>query len=385
MDPDRKKLRIFMTSDDFCPAATGVGTHLQCIAPGLVERGHRVAVLTTIRPGEPTLENWEGVRVYRSRSVRTFGFYQSLAPEATIHRLMAENDTQIVHHHYLSLQLMRAERAARRLGLPQVYTYHMDAAHLTQPWPLRPLKPLASRLIVNYTNRFDLVIAPSLNLVKRIKAGGTRTDSRYISNPVVFGDTDGVQPAVRPGTFMVFFAGRLNAEKNIPLLLRGFAQLLQSHQGAWLWIAGKGDQRARLESQCAALGIGHRVSFLGFLDHALLAAHYAACDVFVLPSLVETQGLVAMEAMRFSKPVIVTAAIVSAEELVEHGVNGYIVDAYAPGELAARLSSLADDPALQSRMGLAGLRRCSAFVPEKVVSALEDSYYEVLERRKTVA
>ena len=48
-----------------------------------------------------------------------------------------------------------------------------------------------------------------------------------------------------------------------------------------------------------------------------LAPHYVGCDVFVLPSFVETQGLVALEAMHFGKPLLVSRVIVSATELVE--------------------------------------------------------------------
>jgi 1,2-diacylglycerol 3-alpha-glucosyltransferase len=154
--------------------------------------------------------------------------------------------------------------------------------------------------------------------------------------------------------------------------------VLDAGQDAGLWIAGAGRQRERLESLCLSLGISERVHFLGFLEHSQLVSYYVACDVFVLPSLVETQGLVAMEAMHFSRPIIVTRAIVSATELVEEGRNGFIVDPVDPKEMADRLLALAAEPLLRARLGQAGLERSATYAPDAVVRATEDVYRSAL-------
>jgi glycosyltransferase involved in cell wall biosynthesis len=92
----------------------------------------------------------------------------------------------------------------------------------------------------------------------------------------------------------------------------------------------------------------------------------------------ETQGLVVMEAMWFSRPVVVTRAIVSADELVAQGVNGYIVDPDSVADLTQRLTTLARDPALRASMGAASRVRADAYRPEPVVDALEASYRGIL-------
>lgn len=369
---------VCMLSDDFVPAATGVGTHVQRVSEDLARRGHKVSVITSHRPGEPRHEEWRGVQVYRTFTVKMFGFYQALPSQETIQRILVQNTVTLVHYHYLGFLLKRAEKVARVLRLPRVYTYHMTVDHLTQPWPMKPFRPWIAREIVKQCNRFDLIVAPSRDLVTAIRAQGIRTPVRYISNPVVFASADAIHPAERPAGFVVLYAGRLNPEKNVPLLLRAFRDLLPAVPDAALWIAGSGDQRARLEAMCQSLGIAQQVRFLGFIDHSELARYYAACDVFVLPSLVEIQPLVAMEAMHFARPVIVTRAIVSARELVEDGVNGYIVDPVNPAELADRLKTLALDAALRAQMGQAGSQRSLNYAPERVIHALEAAYTEVL-------
>lgn len=374
-------LSICMTSDDFLPAATGVGIHIQQISKELAKRGHRVSILTTRRRGEPEQETWEGVRVHRLFTLKVYGFYQALPSRATIRRILQEEQADLLHHHYLGFMMKRACAVAEALSLPQVSTFHFSAEVLTQPFLMRPFRESIRKQIVAYNNRCDLVIAPSQNLAQQLARDGIRTPVRYISNPVVFDEGADVVPAQREAGFTVLYAGRLGPEKNLPLLLKAFQGLLRGVPDAALWIAGHGPLREALEQQCRQLGIAGRVSFLGFLDHTALAKRYAACDLFVLPSVLETQGMVAMEAMWFSKPIIVTNAIVSATELVEPGRNGFIVDPVLPDELTARMQTLAQDAALRVAMGEAGRQRAGSYRPEAVVDAVERVYRDTLTKR----
>ncbi len=371
-------LSICMVSDDARPAATGVGTHIQQVSKELVRRGHRVSIMTTRRSGEPELEIWEGVRLHRMFTLKVYGFYQALPSKNTIRRILQEENVDVVHHHYLGFMMKRTCAVAESLGLPQVSTFHFSAEVLTQPLLMRPFREMIRGQIVDYNNRCNLVIAPSQNLAMQLARDGIHTPVRYISNPVVFDDPGGVVPAERNPGFTVLYAGRLGPEKNIPLLLKAFKHLLRNIPDATLWIAGSGPLRESLEQLCQQYGMQQSVRFLGFLDHPTLARYYAACDLFVLPSVVEAQPLVAMEAMWFRKPIIVTRAIVAATEMVEPGVNGYIVDPEDPVDLSGRMAELASDAAMRDRYGEAGRIRANAYRPELVLDAIEQGYRDVL-------
>lgn len=371
-------LSICMVSDDFLPAMTGVGIHIKLVAPELARRGHNVSVITTRRKGEPEVEQWEGVTIYRMFTLKVYGFYQGLPSADTLRSVFQRAKPDVVHHHYVGIMMARICSVAKSLCIKQVSTYHFSAEVLTQPLPMRPFRPLIRRLMVLYNNRFDLVIAPSQNLAAQIAKEGVRSTVCYITNPVVFGDSAGVVPAERSPGFTVLYAGRLGPEKNIGYLIRAFASLVKQVPDAVLWVAGRGPEGPALEALTAQLALGARVKFLGFLDHPTLARYYAACDVFVLPSIQEAQPLVAMEAMWFGRPVIVTRAIVAAEEMVDQGVNGYIVDPASTMDLARRLVAQAADPALRAAQGAAGRKRANAYQPELVVDSLELAYYQVL-------
>ena len=76
-----------------------------------------------------------------------------------------------------------------------------------------------------------------------------------------------------------------------------------------LWLAGDGDLRPTLESMCRDLGIAAHVRFLGRLGNETIWKYYAAADLFVLPSEVESWGTVMLESMACGTRVVTTDTV----------------------------------------------------------------------------
>jgi len=93
-------------------------------------------------------------------------------------------------------------------------------------------------------------------------------------------------------------------------------------------------------------------TLLGELPKARLIEEYQRADVFVFPSLTEAMARVVLEAMACGLPVIVTPES-GYEDLIEDGVNGFIVPSFESETIAARLATLSRDGELRRRMGLA--------------------------------
>ncbi len=380
---ERKKETILIISDDFIPAATGVGMHLQIMCAELVNNGYGVVVITSKRTGEPEVEVWNGVKIYRAFSLKIAGFYQALATPKNIRKIIKENNVGIAHFHYWSFLTILAYKSCKGMNLVKLATFHMTEDHLTQLLLLRPLRPIIRYLIKQFCNKMDTVIAPSQNLVERIKVRGVTVPVIYITNPLTrdffnIGISSSLEKIQKENDiFNVLYVGRLNKEKNIPLLLKAFAEHLRIFPASRLRIAGCGEQEGKLKKLCEELAISKNVEFLGFLPHNTLSGYYRDCNVFVLPSLVEAQAIVVLEAMRFAKPVIVTKEIVSAYELVDDGSNGFIVDGYDHKEMAGRLNELAVSAELQEKMGNESYKRTGAYNPEIVCKQLIDVYQKI--------
>ena len=143
---------------------------------------------------------------------------------------------------------------------------------------------------------------------------------------------------------------------------KGHDQLLEAMTtlpDARLVVAGDGDDRQRLEEKAAALGLGDRTFFTGFLSEATLAELYRRCAAFVMPSRGEGFGLVYLEAMRAGKPVLAARGS-AAEEIVQDERTGLLVDPEdreAMREALDRLVGRFSQPGEVRRMGEAGRER----------------------------
>jgi glycosyltransferase involved in cell wall biosynthesis len=163
------------------------------------------------------------------------------------------------------------------------------------------------------------------------------------------------------GETAALIVGRLAADegyKGHELLLDAWPRVLEHHPDARLWIVGHGDDRPRLESVAARLGLRHAVTFTGRVSDQELDALYRRCRFFVMPSLHEGFGLVFLEAMRAGKACIGAAG--AASEIIEHGITGLIVDGARLDDVCGAVVRLFDEPDTCARFGRAGAARFRA-------------------------
>ena len=166
---------------------------------------------------------------------------------------------------------------------------------------------------------------------------------------VKFRPREGARPDVLPAGFadahtIVFGSvGRMAEIKDYPTLVRAFIELVRSHPEraarARLAIVGEGPARATCEALLDAAGMRHLAWLPG--ERHDIATVMQAFDVFVLPSKNEGISNTILEAMASGLPVIATA-VGGNPELVEDGVNGTLVKAEAPDDMAQALLAYLD-------------------------------------------
>jgi glycosyltransferase involved in cell wall biosynthesis len=182
------------------------------------------------------------------------------------------------------------------------------------------------------------------------------------------------------GRPVILFASKLQERKRCGDLLEAYLKVSSMRIGKprpYLLIVGDGEQRTLLEERSRSAKPGD-VRFLGFQNQTVLPAFYDLCEVFVLVSVDEPWGLVVNEVMNAEKPVIVSTEVGCQQDLVQDGLNGYVVRARDVDGLAVGLNRILSDPEVSRRMGLKSLERIQAFTFEQNVDGLQAALESVV-------
>lgn len=210
-------------------------------------------------------------------------------------------DVALVHHP----DLLPLARRARAAGIPVVYACHSLVAEelrgRTSPRRRRQeeLLRLADCVVVGSEPARQALCRLYPDVAPRVRVVPPGVD------PPAAG-TDGPR---RPGRLL--YVGRLSPVKGIGVLLRAVARAARRYPAVRLDVAGRAihPRRGRqVRSLIRRLGLGRRVRLLGWLDRRRLAAAYRQAAAVVVPSLSETFGLVACEALAHGAPLIATDA-----------------------------------------------------------------------------
>jgi glycosyltransferase involved in cell wall biosynthesis len=184
-----------------------------------------------------------------------------------------------------------------------------------------------------------------------------------------------------PDAPLILFVGRLAAQKSVETLLSSMDLLQHVRPDVRALIVGEGPLRSRLEETAISylLFRDRRVQFLGHRED--VPRLLAAADVLVLPSLYEGLPNVVLEAMRFRKPVVATAAP-GTTEVVEDGVTGLLVPLQNPPALTRAIQKIIDDPTYARTLGEAGRARAEAeFGANLMISRFADLYEQLAKRK----
>ncbi|MFT6580116.1 MAG: glycosyltransferase involved in cell wall biosynthesis [Alphaproteobacteria bacterium] len=165
--------------------------------------------------------------------------------------------------------------------------------------------------------------------------------------------------------------GRLHVNKGYDTLLDALAAV----PGAYLWIAGEGPLRERLERQAATLGVAERVRFMGWREDG--PALLAAADILVCPSRHEPLGNVVLEAWAHRKPVV-AANSDGPGVLIDDGRTGLLTPIDDSDALARALSRAIAEPDLREDLSQAGYAAFQAEFTKDTVVAQYLAFFEAV-------
>jgi glycosyltransferase involved in cell wall biosynthesis len=256
--------------------------------------------------------------------------------------------------------------------------------HTEQAWPSGPvtgdLLRRCDALLLNTTHERDFVLSR-----------GCRPTRAHVLGPGVEpdllagGDGAAFRTRHRIGDApLVGYVGRVEPLKGVVTLVEAMRIVWTREPAARLLIAGPSAPAGSLEERACAAAFealsdaerGRVVRLDGF-DEADKPSLLAALDVLAMPSVVESFGLTYLEAWACGKPVI-GARGPAVECVVDHGVDGLLVQPDDRDDTAAAIATLLANPGVRERMGAAGRRKVLArFTWEPIVDAVEALYRDL--------
>ncbi|MBW4582606.1 MAG: glycosyltransferase family 4 protein [Tildeniella nuda ZEHNDER 1965/U140] len=166
------------------------------------------------------------------------------------------------------------------------------------------------------------------------------------------------------------FVGQLIQRKGLSLLLQACV-ILQSwgYRNYGLQVIGQGS----MEEELKAFSQQHNlpVDWIGWVDYGKIGNYFRNADVFVLPTLEDTWGMVVLESMVFSKPVL-CSKWAGASEMISHGENGYLFDPNQPEDLAKTMRHIIEHPDLITTMGEKSKQVIAQHTPETAAKFLTE-------------
>jgi glycosyltransferase involved in cell wall biosynthesis len=348
---------------------------IEAIVRGLARRGHEVDVVLPHHPDFRYPEG-DGVRFFPYRyspsaRLSPWGFGQTfdattrvraqvlaLLPtiavvlRRAIGKRLAKQPYDVVHAHWVLPNGWAAGPVANRARVPLVVTLHGTDVAMAERHAL--LASAARRTF----GRVAAVTATSDDLRRRAVSLGADPENATTTYIGVDAELFAPAPATQKmrrllgaqdGDLLVVSVGRLARVKGFEYLIEAASRL----QGVALAIVGDGESRQELELLVQTSSA--RVVLAGGMPHSRVPDAFAAADVVVVPSVVDSRGRVdsttstVLEALACGRPLIATK-VGGIPEVVRDGENGLLVPEKDPAALAAAIERLRVDAELRQRL-----------------------------------
>ena len=362
-------MKVAFLSREYPPdtAWGGVATVYYSLAYGLVERGHEVHVICQA-VGKPRDLVDDGVFIHRvgtnpKRYSAMARINYSVHAWLKLRKVIKEREIEIVEASRWGAEALLYSLIKRT---PLVVRVGISASDILRTKTYSGIKELLALKILSRLDDFsakraDRVVAiskdPYTQAIEKLHIDPEKVDIVHHAidtNKYRFVESDTREKLGISGDApLVLFVGRLEARKGVHILCQAIPEIIRSIPMSKFVLVGQdtntapdgGSVKRYITEEAKTGGFIDKLVFIDFLSADELIPLYSACDLFVLPSLQESFGLVIVEAMACGKPVVATSTGV-VPELALDGESGIMVppgDAREFTEAMIKLLSLKDE------------------------------------------
>ncbi|KAA0012293.1 MAG: glycosyltransferase family 4 protein [Thermoplasmata archaeon] len=373
-------MKIAWFTDTWLPARDGVVNSLLMFKKELEKRGHDIFIFA---PGERNDEKGN-IFYYKSRPLRAYKNYRvsslpSLFSRRTI-KIVNKIKPDVIHSHSPGIIGIHAVIASYKLKIPLFFTYHTfvdDSVYLffRKERTQEIVRKLVYKWLRWYFRRCSCIIAPSKYTAKILNEKIMEREIKVLPTGIdieKFSNGDGSEIKKRyDGKKIILHVGRVVKEKNLDLLIEAAPYILEKMEAVFI-IVGEGPAKEELEEKVRRMKLQEYFVFTGFVKDEDLPNYYKAADVFVFPSVYETQGIVAFEAMAAGVPVAASTAK-ALPDFIKDGENGCLFNPYNARECAEKIVKVMENKEI--------VRKASEFVKEYSIERMTDKLLDIYESK----
>jgi glycosyltransferase involved in cell wall biosynthesis len=365
---------IVQVTGNYPPSLGGVEQFVRSLSEGLADRGFDVEVFTSKNgraTGTVTSQQRLKVQYLHSAVIGNFLIIPPL-----FSKLMKLSRGTIIHLHvYQAFSPEVVGLVSRIKKIPYIAHVHME---LEADGPLGIFLPIYKRFVLGPTlRRAAKVICPTQDYAQLMinRYGVERSKTMVIPGATSF--TELPKPKARTQhPVRLLFVGRLTKQKNVSMLLDALNIYRQNHDSSFqLEIVGEGELRDDIEEQIRRLGLETLVTLRGALYGKELEDAYEGSDIFVLPTLFESFGLVYIEAMTKGLPIISTN-VRAVRNVVVNNRNGLLTNVN-PSDFCAAIRQLATDTPLYESISAHNLEDVGLYGWDGVLDQILGVYAEL--------
>lgn len=401
-------MRIAMLTNNYKPFVGGVPISIERLAQGLRSLGHEVYIFAPSYEGQ---EEEPYVIRYKSRKKKLKGeFVIPDILDKTIEEKFAAIPFDIIHVHHPMMMGYVAQYLHKKYDIPIVFTYHtryeqylhyLKFYDQVQNFYMRNtdnrFRSISHKIIYDggkklvvvhnriFTNLCSMVFAPTESMKRYLMENGTITNIEVVPtgiNPEDFSYDTGEAKKIREKyledkKFLFCTVSRLEKEKNITFIFEGLARLKRRKGNCFrLLLIGDGSQKEELKTKADMLNLTDNIIFTGCVEHSQIRNYYHASDIFVFASRSETQGIVLLEAMAASLPVVAVKSS-GVEDVMTDGWNGYITETDV-AEWERKLEIVIDNTDVLEWMKQNSIKRAREYLASNIAKKVEKLYQNLI-------
>ncbi|WDF62861.1 glycosyltransferase family 4 protein [Flavobacterium sp. KACC 22763] len=321
----------------------GIGSFVKTLAVALVKKGIKVSVVGINYTFETEAQNIDGVDVYRLKPNKKKGltwYFNSKAINSKLREIHKENPIQIVESSELGLAFISKIKAVK-------YIIRLHGGHHffaeSEKRKINKWKGFQEKRSFKKSDGFIAVSHYVKNHTGKYLSYDNKPIAN-ISNPI---DTEFFTPieSKQESENKIVFAGTVCEKKGVRQLIQSFPFVKREFPNATLeiygrdWFFSDGSSYIKMlkEKEIPHLGkLAEDIHFHGAISYKDIPKVYSEASVCVFPSHMETQGLVAPEAMAMQKGVVFTK-YGPGPEAIEDFVTGLLCDPYNPKDIAEKI------------------------------------------------